>query len=363
MRRFAGEWLALQQSGCYRQGGATCITCHNPHNNRIAEDARLKGGSNELCGRCHEEIARNVTKMSHHAPESEGSRCVNCHMPYTTNMIKTKERDHNISIPAPENTVRHGIPNACNACHADRSADWALAALDRWFPNRPKTMARRADALVRAKKRDPAAIEPLIGLMLDASENTTIRASAAGFLGEFRDARVSRALARALTDRDVLVRAEAARSLGEAGDKEALPALEAALTDLARIVRVHAAFSLLKLGVVKLEGERAAAFEKTKREYREFLTSFPDQVRNRIDLGTYEALHGRYNEALANYRAAGKLNPASLEARYYIGVASASLERWNDALASFRSVLREDPSYRNTRELAARVEQILGRRN
>src|SRR5437867_10074043 len=64
---------------------------------------------------------------------------------------------------------------------------------------------------------------PLLGALFWASSATRAR----------------RALARALADHDILVRAEAA------------------LTDPARIVRVHAASSLLKLGVVKLEGEPA----------------------------------------------------------------------------------------------------------
>lgn len=363
MRRFAGEWLGLLQSECYLKGGATCITCHNPHNNRISEDSRLRGSSNALCARCHAEIERDLTKMSHHRADSEGSRCVNCHMPYTTNMMTSVERDHSLTVPAPENTVRYGIPNACNACHNDRSAEWAVSTLDSWFPKRSGKMAQRADALVNAKKREARAISPLIGLLLNSSENQIIRASAAGFLGEYKSPEVAAALAKALQDPEVLIRAEAARSLGEAGNASAVLALVKALRDSARIVRVHAAFSLIKLGKIRLEGENQEPFERAKREYREFLVSFPDQLRNRIDLGTYEALHGNHLQALQHYKLAMRLNPSSLEAQYYVGVASASLERWDDALSAFQRVLRMDPAYRNTQHLADRVLQIKSRRN
>ena len=46
-------------------------------------------------------------------------------MPATVLSIKAEIRDHSMSIPVPENTKQHGIPNACNQCHKDRDADWA----------------------------------------------------------------------------------------------------------------------------------------------------------------------------------------------------------------------------------------------
>ena len=46
-------------------------------------------------------------------------------MPRTVLSIKAQIRDHSLSIPVPENTTRHGIPNACNLCHKDRDASWA----------------------------------------------------------------------------------------------------------------------------------------------------------------------------------------------------------------------------------------------
>ena len=43
-------------------------------------------------------------------------------MPRTVLSIKAEIRDHSMSIPVPENTIHHGIPNACNVCHQDRDA-------------------------------------------------------------------------------------------------------------------------------------------------------------------------------------------------------------------------------------------------
>jgi tetratricopeptide (TPR) repeat protein len=115
------------------------------------------------------------------------------------------------------------------------------------------------------------------------------------------------------------------------------------------------------MGVIRAEGEDREVFDRAKKEYFEFLVSFPDLTRNRIDLGTYEALHGDHLRALDHYRLAARMSPTSLEAHYYVGVASASLERWDDALSAFQRVLRGDPGYRNTRQLADRVLRIKAR--
>src|SRR5262249_57426071 len=34
--------------------------------------------------------------------------------------------------PRPDLSARLGTPNACNDCHADKTAEWAAAAVERW---------------------------------------------------------------------------------------------------------------------------------------------------------------------------------------------------------------------------------------
>ena len=50
-------------------------------------------------------------------------------MPKTVMSIKSTMRDHTIGLPAPENTVAFGIPNACTECHAEAAAQWAQLGL------------------------------------------------------------------------------------------------------------------------------------------------------------------------------------------------------------------------------------------
>ena len=67
-------------------------------------------------------------------------------MPPTVLSIKARIRDHSMSLPAPENTVRFGIPNACNECHTDKPASWAVDTLAKWWPE-----GRRAKLVARAE--------------------------------------------------------------------------------------------------------------------------------------------------------------------------------------------------------------------
>jgi hypothetical protein len=41
-------------------------------------------------------------------------------------------RSHTFRFIGPEETEMFKIPNACNVCHADKSADWAKETLKHW---------------------------------------------------------------------------------------------------------------------------------------------------------------------------------------------------------------------------------------
>ncbi len=82
-----------------------------PHETEIERNPQLRPDANALCTRCHEaigEIGHRRTPIT--PPESAGSSCVECHMPRTVYSIKAEIRDHSMTIPVPENTIRHGIP-------------------------------------------------------------------------------------------------------------------------------------------------------------------------------------------------------------------------------------------------------------
>src|SRR5581483_9239838 len=152
---------------CYLKGKATCLDCHVvPHNTDVDKNPQLRPDANALCTRCHAAEGKSLTAHTHHAEKSAGSSCVECHMPRTVFSIKAEIRDHAMTIPVPENTLSHGIPNACNSCHKDHDAAWTLARMKVWYGSDSRQkLIRRADDFTEGRAANPAAIPKLLAIL------------------------------------------------------------------------------------------------------------------------------------------------------------------------------------------------------
>ena len=97
--------------------GIKCSDCHDPHSTKV------KFTDNQLCTSCHQHPAGQYDTVAHHRhqPGSKGSLCVECHMPATTYMDIDPRRDHSLRVPRPDLSVKHSTPNACTACHLDKT--------------------------------------------------------------------------------------------------------------------------------------------------------------------------------------------------------------------------------------------------
>jgi predicted CXXCH cytochrome family protein len=130
---------AFMRSACYRKGQAQCGNCHNPHPADAASNPtslKYREDPDRMCLQCHSGYAAKLEAHTHHAPASEGSRCVSCHMPRIMNSLLFQARTHQIDdIPRADTTLRFGpreSPNACLMCHRDKDAQWAAARLQTW---------------------------------------------------------------------------------------------------------------------------------------------------------------------------------------------------------------------------------------
>ena len=96
-------------SDCYRNGGMTCTSCHDPHSQeyRDVTGSPLPGRFDDhQCTSCHASKADSVSRHTRHASDSPGSRCTACHMPYLQQpelgtAIPYARSDHSIPIPRP----------------------------------------------------------------------------------------------------------------------------------------------------------------------------------------------------------------------------------------------------------------------
>jgi tetratricopeptide (TPR) repeat protein len=118
-------------SDCYLSGSMTCVDCHEPHGQQYRDitGRALTGRFDDAqCTDCHPAKAQQPQLHTKHAPDSPGSRCVSCHMPFVQESavgteLRYARSDHTISIPRPDVDRQLGVVNACRTCHTDRSAE------------------------------------------------------------------------------------------------------------------------------------------------------------------------------------------------------------------------------------------------
>jgi predicted CXXCH cytochrome family protein len=132
---------ALERSKCFQEASVSCGTCHNPHTHDEATNRtalKFSDDPDQMCTGCHTKFQDKAKGAAHsrHASDSEASRCVSCHMPRIMDALLFRARTHQIDdIPNPDMTQRFGqseSPNACLACHTEKSAQWVKLQITNW---------------------------------------------------------------------------------------------------------------------------------------------------------------------------------------------------------------------------------------
>jgi HEAT repeats/Tetratricopeptide repeat/Cytochrome c554 and c-prime len=358
-RRFSNDALGFWQSRCFLEGSATCVTCHlDPHVPDVDRNPQLAPSNNGLCLGCHEAIGARLAAHTHHRVDGPGSSCVECHMPRTVVSIKARIRDHTLSVPAPENTVRFGIPNACNGCHQDRGAAWAVEAMRAWGPPGAgrRRLRSRAETFASARVRDPAAEAALLSLVARSDEPPLVRANAAGYLRGFDGPRVQAALVAALESEHPLVRAVAALTLADRPRAAPAAALTRALADRRRIVRMGAAFALMNAGITRLPGVDGERLEAAKRDYVVRASLLADDAETQLNLGKFYFLDRSYDAAAVAFEQARGLKPDLAGGGYYLALARVGQGRLDEARMLLARLPDSDPFAEAGRKLQQKLE-------
>lgn len=177
VRTFAYQATHLS-SACYLDGPMDCVSCHEPHgqgywdtNKQPLSDPFDDG----QCLSCHPSKAWEPESHTFHPPESQGARCVSCHMPYLQHPevgpeITFARSDHTIPVPRPLFDAQLGIEGACIGCHTDRTPEDMQRQAQAWWgelrPHRPAVAgvlgARSADPATAAQSLlHPGASDPM----------------------------------------------------------------------------------------------------------------------------------------------------------------------------------------------------------
>ncbi len=226
--------------------GVSCLDCHNPHSHQTI----LPIEDNSLCMRCHSTGLNEATIIdpvahSHHPLDSAGNQCVSCHMPKRLYMQRDARRDHGFTIPDPQLTIDHGVPNACTDCHADRPVEWARDTVERWYPNSERIGALRDRAGVLAQYYSgEAESADDVHRLLESEENVYWRSTYLRILSAMAPG-TPESLAAALKStrsESPVERESAYRIMANRNDR--LADLQRALYDPSRLVRNQAADTL-----------------------------------------------------------------------------------------------------------------------
>lgn len=141
------EYNGLIDSRCFT-GAAdpdrtmTCLSCHALHRDDQDRRPAAEWADDQLrsaaigdgaCLQCHEPIRARLEQHTHHGAEASGSRCYNCHMPYTTYGLLKTVRAHRITSPDAGVSRQTGRPDACSLCHLDKPLAWTAGHLENWY--------------------------------------------------------------------------------------------------------------------------------------------------------------------------------------------------------------------------------------
>ena len=317
--------------------GVTCSDCHDPH----TQKPRAPG--NAVCGQCHAPGKYDAPSHHHHAAGTRGAECAACHMPTTTYMVVDPRHDHSFRIPRPDRTLSLGVPNACNACHADRKPQWAADAVKAWYPQPKPGFQTFAEAFSAHERGQPGASAALAGIVQDRAQSAFARASAVRRLGSDPGPATLPALRNAIVDPDALVRAAAAATLSQADAALRAQLLAPLLADPVRQVRMEAARALAGEPAARLPAAAQQTLATALGEYEAAERFNADRPEGRANLGNLYATEGRYDEAMAAYRAALSLDPSFVQAALNLADLQRRQGAEGDAEKTLRDALARDP--------------------
>lgn len=262
--------------------GVKCSNCHEPHS------ARLKASGNAVCTQCHNETGRedfaslkpsNYDSPDHHrhSETGAGAQCVSCHMVSKDYMIVDPRRDHSFRVPRPDLSVSLEVPNACTACHQDKSAQWAAKIVADWYPSGRSGSAHFSQAIHRSRTFPAGeAIQGLVAIAVDDSVAAIVRATAIAELRLQMNPAVAKSLLPLLQDENAIIRVNTIRAFEGASAGLRGGVIAGMMADPVRSVRIAAARATLGISTAGLDAEALAAVKRARLEFQHSMRSRAD---------------------------------------------------------------------------------------
>jgi predicted CXXCH cytochrome family protein len=324
------------------QAGVVCSNCHEPHS------ATLRAPGNDICAQCHKPAAYDTPEHHYHEPDSSGARCAACHMPETTYMGVDPRRDHSMRPPRPDLSVVMGTPNACNQCHTDKDAQWALDALRKQGVKFRDTGSHIARSFAMLDAGDGRAVPAIAQLANDTTAAPIWRATAMEALGQVGGREATQAMAALLYDDDPIIRTSTVRSLQFLSLPQRFQLLTPLMDDEITAVRMEVAVALAGVPLEQIAPEQANKLRKLFAEYVSIQKQHSDMPGVLMQLGLFYANRGDFPAAEASYREALALNPQLLAAYLNLADLLRAQQRDDEARQLLLKALAVAPDNGNT---------------
>lgn len=345
--------------------GVRCADCHDPHTAKV----RLPG--NLMCMSCHSGGYKNapvidpsahsfhkvdplyspadpaaLAKRPPDAVAASGGECINCHMPQTYYMQRHRRHDHGFTIPDPLLTKELGIPNACNRCHFDKDAGWALEWTNKWYGAKMERPSRARTRTIAAAREGKTEGRDGLLAMLSGTDAPYWKASAAKLLERWAgEPLVTTALLEATKSASPLVRSNAVRSLDPlANDRSVGPVLHDLLNDPVRSVRFPAEWALR----ATLDPQSSAGSELLQT-----LDYLADQPTGQMQKGAYFLSRNDPQQALVHYRKAVEWDPGSAPFRHDLAVVLSNMNHGAEAVTQLEAACKLEPNNAEYRYMLA----------
>jgi tetratricopeptide (TPR) repeat protein len=328
-------WGSFVQSKMHREG-VRCTDCHDPH----TYERKLPG--NQLCYQCHDFRVYDNRSHHFHEPGSEGAQCESCHMPGRHYMVNDYRPDHSFRVPRPDLSVKYDVPNACNTCHDDQSAQWASDWVNEWYGKEREF--HFSEVLLRAANHESSPEEIAHLVSIDTVPDIA-KATAVYYLENYGGPQAQQVLLNSLNHPSFLVRRTAIEGLGMYNPEENKEHFIHMLSDTARVVRLAAFNALAGMDISSSPAEIITQYNKVNEEFFSNHRNNADFPGEKMHMAQYYHRSGQTGLAQQYYEETLKKDNYQNMARMNLAVIYNSQNQNQRAVALLKKVVEQEPDY------------------
>lgn len=324
------------QSKMYKNN-VTCSSCHDSHS------LQLKFKENKLCSQCHLPEKYNTPDHHFHKNDTDGAKCINCHMTGRFYMGNDFRRDHSFRVPRPDLSLKYDTPNACVQCHKDKDNAWAWENFKEQYgvPDYQHFSELLAPGLLGHLD----GMESLLTLVKDTAQPDIARASAVRSMSNYIGPETVSKVLLFLNDSSPMVRATSLDVLSELNTTDYVNYFLPLLKDEKRSVRVKAFFGIGGLGEDQIPESYKEVYKKVKKEFFAYLKINSDFVGGRVKKANYYLKKGDVLKGIEGYESALAIDPINNIARTNLANLYYNNGELDKAEAAFKTIISQEPEY------------------